>query len=86
MVDQTPEMLGSTDWPYGFYGFEAGNEGTFFADGVPQTGRGRAADASAVEIGRLFRRLGGLPAFRDNRAPEHSGCCRTTRCRTGGTW
>jgi pimeloyl-ACP methyl ester carboxylesterase len=40
IVDQTPKMLNSPDWPYGFYGYEASNAGTLFANGVPATGRG----------------------------------------------
>lgn len=70
VVDQTPKMLNADGWPYGFYGFEAANAGTLFAGGVPQTGRGRALDASAEAVGRLFARLGGPPAFRDGTAPE----------------
>lgn len=73
IVDQTPKMVNTPDWPYGFYGLEPGNAGTLFAAGVPQTGRGRAADASAAEFGRLFARLGGPPAFRDGAAPETLG-------------
>ena len=69
-VDQTPKMLNAEDWPYGFYGFAADDAGTLFAAGVPQTGRGRAADASTEALGRLFARLGGPPAFRDGTAPE----------------
>lgn len=73
IVDQTPKMLNADDWPYGFYGFEAGNAGTLFAAGVPPTGRGRAADASTAEFGRLFERLGGPPALRDGAAPQTLG-------------
>ncbi len=70
VVDQTPKMLNAPDWAYGFYGLEAHNAGTLFAAGVPQTGRGRAADASTEAFGRLLARLGGPPAFRDGTAPE----------------
>jgi pimeloyl-ACP methyl ester carboxylesterase len=73
IVDQTPKMITTADWPHGFYGLEPGNAGTLFAAGVPPTGRGRAADASAAEWGRLFARLGGPPAFRDGAAPETLG-------------
>ena len=32
-VDQTPKMVNTPDWPYGFYGLVPGNVGTFFAEG-----------------------------------------------------
>nr|WP_232531125.1 alpha/beta hydrolase [Microlunatus antarcticus] len=70
VVDQTPKMINDAGWPYGFYGLVPENAGTLFADGVPQTGRGRALDASATEMGRLVGRLGGPPAFRDGTAPQ----------------
>ncbi len=70
IVDQTPKMLNSADWPYGFYGFDAGNAGTMFAAGVPDTGRGRTVDQSAPQLLRLVERLGAPPAFRDGAAPE----------------
>ena len=37
-VDQTPKMLNSDDWPYGFYGYTEGNRDTYFAEGIPRTG------------------------------------------------
>lgn len=70
-VDQTPKMLNTPDWPHGFYGFDAGNAGTFFASGAPRTGRGRAASTGQVD--RLVTRLGAPPAFRDGAAPETLG-------------
>ena len=70
IVDQTPKMLNSDDWPHGFYGFDAANAGTMFAAGVPGTGRGRAPDRSTAELVRLVERLGAPPAFRDGGAPE----------------
>jgi non-heme chloroperoxidase len=70
IVDQTPKMLNSPDWPYGFYGYNATNAGTFFANGVPSTGRGRDWAKSAAAVARLTERLGGPPAFRDMAAPE----------------
>jgi non-heme chloroperoxidase len=70
IVDQTPKMLNSPDWPYGFYGYNANNAGTFFANGVPSTGRGRDWAKSASELARLAERLGGPPPFRDTAAPE----------------
>jgi pimeloyl-ACP methyl ester carboxylesterase len=73
VVDQTPKMVNTPDWPYGFYGLSPENVGTFFAEGVPDTGRGRPTEASAEAMGRLIQRLGGVPAFRDPAAPETLG-------------
>ena len=70
IAEQTPRMLNSPDWPFGLYGFEASNAGTFFADGVPATGRGRDRAKSGDGRARLAERLGGPPAFRDPSAPE----------------
>jgi non-heme chloroperoxidase len=69
-VDQTPKMLNTADWENGFYGFTPENEGILFAEGVPQTGRGRTIDASMPAVMRLAERLGGMPAMRQADAPE----------------
>ena len=37
-VDQTPKMLNTEDWAYGFYGFTEANRDTYFAAGIPNTG------------------------------------------------
>jgi pimeloyl-ACP methyl ester carboxylesterase len=68
--DQTPKMLNTPGWPYGFYGYDSSNAATMFARGVPETGRGRSVDPSAPGVLRLVQRLGGPPAFRDPGAPE----------------
>jgi non-heme chloroperoxidase len=70
IADQTPKMLNSPDWPYGHYGYEASNAGTYFANGIRTTGRGRDWAKSAPQLARLTERLGGPPAFRDPAAPE----------------
>jgi non-heme chloroperoxidase len=70
VVDQTPKMLNTEDWPYGFYGFDASNAGTMFADGVPPRQHGRPLEESRPAILRLVERLGGMPAYRDPAAPE----------------
>lgn len=70
VVDQTPKMLNTDDWPFGFYGFDASTAGTHFAAGVPKTGRGRDNEASAPALMRLVERLGGPPAFRDSLAAQ----------------
>lgn len=69
VVDQTPKMLNTADWPYGFYGFEE-SDARRFARGVPDTGRGRPAERSAAAIARLVARLGSPPVYRDRMAPE----------------
>ena len=43
-IDQTPKMINTEDWPYGFYGLTPANSGTFFDEGIPATGRGRTVD------------------------------------------
>lgn len=57
-IDQTPRMRNSADWPYGYYGLDDGNAGTFFSEGIPVTGRGLSDEAAAVGIMRLVERLG----------------------------
>jgi non-heme chloroperoxidase len=69
-VDQTPKMVNDETWAYGFYGLTPGNLGTFFAGGIPDTGRGLRADRMAG-LGRVVAALGGVaPPFADPRAPE----------------
>jgi len=63
-------MLNSSDWPYGFYGFDASNAGTLFAHGVPATGKGRPPEKSGPEMVRLLKRLSSPPLMRDPAAPE----------------
>jgi non-heme chloroperoxidase len=62
-------MINDQTWAYGFYGLARTNVGTFFDDGIPDTGRGLRADRMAG-IGRLVEALGEVPAFADPRAPE----------------
>ena len=71
VVDQTPKMLNADGWEHGFYGYEPANAGTLFAEGVPDTGRGRTVDRSGR--GRCSASSSGSvapPAFRDPSAPE----------------
>lgn len=62
-IDQTPKMINTEDWPYGFYGLTPETSGTFFAAGIPATGRGRTVDPSSPALQRLIQRVGpeGLP-------------------------
>ena len=69
-VDQTPKMVNTPDWPYGFYGLIDANVGTFFAEGIPPTGRGLPPDKAAVGMTRLADRLGGDGGWRREIRPE----------------
>jgi pimeloyl-ACP methyl ester carboxylesterase len=62
-VDQTPRMVNNPDWSHGFFGLTEGNMGTFFADGVPPTHRGRAVERSAAAIAALQSRVGQASLF-----------------------
>jgi pimeloyl-ACP methyl ester carboxylesterase len=47
-VDQTPMMLNTDEWPYGFYDFTPANRDTYFASGIPSTGHSRKPDSEAA--------------------------------------
>ncbi|HEX5856816.1 MAG TPA: alpha/beta hydrolase [Microbacterium sp.] len=55
IIDQTPKMLNSEDWPYGFYDYDASNATTLFATGVPDPGRHSLASKGPVRVARLLR-------------------------------
>jgi non-heme chloroperoxidase len=55
IVDQTPRMLNSADWPFGFYDYDASNADTLFAEGVPDPGRYSLLSKGPVRIARLLR-------------------------------
>jgi len=59
IVDQTPKMLNSADWPHGFYDYTDDNRDTLFAVTVPDPGRVSIASKGPVRIGRLLKALGG---------------------------
>lgn len=69
-VDQTPKMVNTHDWPHGFYGLTDANVGTFFAEGIPPTGRGLPQDRAAVGMTRLAERLGPGGGWRREIRPE----------------
>ncbi|GAA3947325.1 alpha/beta fold hydrolase [Actinoplanes auranticolor] len=69
-VDQTPKMVNDEVWPHGFYGLTRHNLGTFFEDGVPDTGHGLPVAESVQRLGRLVEALGRVPRMSDARAPE----------------
>jgi non-heme chloroperoxidase len=68
-VDQTPKMVNDDTWPYGFYGLTPENVGTFFAGGIPDTGRGKQPDRLA-RFARFAEALGYEPEFADPGTPE----------------
>ncbi len=57
IVDQTPKMLNDDGWPYGFYGYDASNVDTYFAEAVPDTGRGTPIARRGMRLVRLLRVL-----------------------------
>jgi len=69
-IDQTPKMVNDEVWQLGCYGLTRDNLGTYFEDGVPDTGRGLPVAESVRRIGRLVEALGGVPRMSDARAPE----------------
>jgi non-heme chloroperoxidase len=68
-VDQTPRMVNDDDWTHGFYGLNRQNMGTFFDNGIPETGRGRQGDR-LTGVQRVAEALGRMPVFADPRTPE----------------
>ena len=57
IVDQTPKMLNTPDWPHGYYGYDESNVDTFFAAGVRPTGRGTPLAKRGLRLVRLLRVL-----------------------------
>ncbi|MFS0853923.1 alpha/beta fold hydrolase [Microbacterium sp. 179-I 3D4 NHS] len=57
IVDQTPKMLNTPDWPHGFYGYDESNVDTFFATGVPDTGVGTPLLRRGLRLVRMLRLL-----------------------------
>jgi non-heme chloroperoxidase len=69
-IDQTPKMMNTDDWPYGFYGYTAATAGTLFAEGVPATGRGFTVEQMMPGLTRLVERLGEGNGLRGGLRPE----------------
>lgn len=69
-IDQTPKLVNDDEWSHGFYGMDAANSGTFFDDGIPDTGRGLRVDQAQPGVQRLVARIGGMPAVRQANAPS----------------
>ncbi|WP_344059971.1 alpha/beta hydrolase [Microbacterium pumilum] len=57
IVDQTPKMLNSDDWAYGFYDYDSSNVDTFFATGIPDPARHPLVSKGPVRIGRLLKAM-----------------------------
>ncbi len=60
IVDQTPAMLNTDDWPHGFYGYDTTNVDTYFADGIPDTGRGTPVWRRGRRVLRLLKAMKGV--------------------------
>ena len=69
IVDQTPKMLNTDDWAYGFYDYDASNIDTTFATGIPDPGRFPVKSKGLVRIARVLTAMdlpkGGKPSFTD---------------------
>ncbi|MFE6254215.1 alpha/beta fold hydrolase [Agromyces sp. NPDC057865] len=67
IVDQTPKMLNTADWPFGFYDYDASNVDTLFSSGIPDPGRHPAKSKGLVRIARVLKAMdvpkGGKPTF-----------------------
>ena len=57
IVDQTPKMLNSDDWAYGFYGYDVSNADTYFATGIPDPGRHSIASKGPARVARLLKAM-----------------------------
>ncbi len=57
IVDQTPKMLNSDDWEYGFYDYDGSNEDTYFATGIPDPARHPLTSKGPTRIVRLLRAM-----------------------------
>jgi non-heme chloroperoxidase len=57
IVDQTPKMLNTDDWPHGFYGFDRSTLAETFAAGVPETGHGTPMIKRGRRLLRLIRAM-----------------------------
>lgn len=60
VVDQTPKMLNTADWPHGYYGYEESNVDTYFAEGIPPTGHGTPVWKRGRRMVRLLKAMKGV--------------------------
>jgi non-heme chloroperoxidase len=82
IVDQTPKMLNTEDWPFGFYGYDGSTLDTMFASGVPSTGHGTPLLRRGMRLVRLLRAMSGGPKG-ERTLDDGSNCFETTLARTG---
>lgn len=68
-VDQTPKMINDPTWTNGFYGLTDDNKDTFFADGVPDTGKGLPKRKTLLAAGKLVARLKAIPKIASSDTP-----------------
>lgn len=59
VVDQTPKMLNTADWAHGFYGYDESNRDTYFAERIPDTGKGTPMAKRGMRLVRLLRAMKG---------------------------
>ena len=59
-VDQTPKMLNTAEWTHGFYGYDASNRDTYFAERIPDTGQGTPMAKRGLRLVRLLRAMKGV--------------------------
>ena len=57
IVDQTPKMLNSEDWAYGFYDYDTANADTYFATGIPDPKRHSIGSKGPARIARLLKAM-----------------------------
>lgn len=60
IVDQTPKMLNTADWPHGYYGYDESNKDTYFAEGIPPTGHGTPVWKRGRRLLRLLKAMKGV--------------------------
>ena len=59
IIDQTPKMLNTADWPHGFYGYDETNVDTYFAERIPETGHGTPLARRGMRLIRLLKAMKG---------------------------
>ena len=59
IVDQTPKMLNTSQWPHGFYGYDEHNVDTYFAERIPETGHGTPLARRGMRLIRLLKAMKG---------------------------
>ncbi len=85
IIDQTPKMLNTPDWPHGFYGYDASNIDTYFAEKIPDTGKGTPVFKRGMRLVRMLSALKGVDrdldarGTRPARRPREGGLARDDR-------